>query len=93
MMELPTPLHEFSAWGEGTTPNAPPITKITLRLGKAVALRSVLILRNHGSPRAAAEWPENGSKGNLGLKRSLRGRDREPEAEDEEATGDMENVE
>ena len=44
--------------------------------------------RNQGSASAAADAPENGSSGNLGLKTSLRVCEREPDGllgEDEEA--------
>ena len=45
---------------------------MTFRLSKEVALRTASILRNQGSASAAADVPENGSSGNLGLKTSLR---------------------
>ena len=47
---------------------------MTFRLTTEVALRRASILRNQGSARAAAGWPAKGSRGNLGLKTSLRER-------------------
>ena len=50
----------------------PPRTRMTFRLTTEVALRRASILRNQGSARSAADWPAKGSRGNLGLKTSLR---------------------
>ena len=60
-------------WHEnGMNCDIPPRTRMTFRLTTEVALRRASILRNQGSARSAADWPAKGSRGNLGLKTSLR---------------------